>query len=476
MPSNILIILFLLNTLFSIKIILSHRKRPGTSWAWLMLLFFMPFFGFFIYLLFGLEGRTHKNFIKKYSSDKKILAMLHTDEDFKILRDASDLQSNLAAFNLRVADSNVTNDNDVKFYHEGNDKFDDLIQDMNSAKEFIHVQYYILKNDQLGRRIINILAKKAEEGVEVRLLIDKLGSRLVSAKILRPLISAKGQVVTFQAPHIMKLNYRNHRKICIIDGHTGYIGGFNIGNEYLGKVKRFGYWRDCHMRIHGSATKDLEARFAMDWNYSSKKDKIEISPFYFPDHASNQTISIKRGTTLQIVGSGPDTKHFCIQYAYLKMIAGAKKNIYIQTPYFIPDDSILDMLVVAVHSGIDVKIMIPSRPDHPFVYHAALSYLGELIDAGAKCYGYKKGFVHSKLVLIDGEVASVGTANMDIRSLKLNFEINAFLYDKKSVEFLENKFMVDISHSQLMDSDWYHSLPRCTKIKESLCRLVSPLL
>ena len=461
-------VLFILNVIFAIIVILFERKTPSTTWAWIMIILFIPFFGFFIYLVFGLDGKKYKDFVKKSIHDKEILQKYSKISDISIST-ATDLQD-IAHLNFVSAYSQLTTDNEILIYHEGQDKFDDLIKDINNAKNYIHIQYYILRNDELGRRIINVLANKASENIEVKLLLDGVSSTFTSKKVFKPLISAGGKVEMFLPPHFVKINFRNHRKLCIIDGNIGYIGGFNIGNEYLGKIKKFGHWRDCHIRINGSAVKDLELRFIMDWNYSSHKLKIDVNDFYFPKIDGNLSSS------MQIVSSGPDTKWPSIQYAYIKMISQANKYIYIQTPYFIPDDSIFEMLRIASLSGVDVRIMIPAYPDHPFVYWAALSYLGDLIQAGVKCYKYEKGFVHSKLVIVDGKTASVGTANIDIRSLKLNFEINAFMYDKKTVTILENQFMSDILDSSIMDYDWYKGLSTMSKVKESLCRLISPLL
>ena len=467
MIKYILLILLALNIFFSLRVILFFRKTPSAGWAWSFILLFIPFCGIFMYFLFGLESYKYKDFIQKAKQDKELLKSM---EKFLPATDAP--LEGLKALNLFTSNAPICSSNAVTFYHSGADKFEELINDITNAKKFIHIQYYILKNDKLGRRIMFALAAKAKEGVEVKVFVDKLGSRLANKKFFAPLLEAGGDIVIFASSSIIQFNFRNHRKICIVDGAVGYIGGFNIGNEYLGIVRRFGQWRDCHMRLVGDGVKALEARFIMDYNYSTRSNKINVSEFYFPKAVAKPVNPVD----LQIISSGPDTEHHGILYAYIKMFGIAKKNIYIQTPYFVPDNSLLEVLTTACLSGVDVKIMIPAKPDHPFVYWAALSYLGDLIKIGAKCYKFEGGFVHSKLVMIDGEIASVGTANMDIRSLKLNFEINAFLYNAKEVKFLEDKFMVDVSNSTIIDYDWYENRPNSTKIKESLCRLISPLL
>ena len=429
------------NILVGMFFITGPRKRPAASWAWFFMLFVLPIWSIFFYFIFGVDAKGYKSFLKKRKQDENLAKKLNFES--------------------------LTTNNEIKIYHDGEEKFDDLIQDIKNAKNNINIQYYILQNDQLGRRIINILAEKATAGITVNLLIDKVGSIRISKKITKPLLKAGGNISFFN--RILGINYRNHRKICIIDGKIGYIGGFNIGNEYLGK-KKYSHWHDCHLRIVGDATNHLSLRFIQDYNFCAKR-KIEDTSSYICKFDKKNELS-----SMQIVSSGPDTKDNNILYAYIKMINLAMKYIYIQTPYFIPHESIQDSLIAAIKSGIDVRIMIPDKADHMFVKPAAVSYIGQLLNHGAKCYAYKRGFVHSKLVIVDGNIASVGTANMDIRSLTLNFEVNAFLYDEKKIKQLENQFLIDIAYSQILDYKWYLERGRIDKIKENLCRMVSPLL
>jgi cardiolipin synthase len=345
-----------------------------------------------------------------------------------------------------------------------------MLSDIKRAKTFIHIQYYIVRNDETGRRLMSALTEKAKQGVEVCFFVDGMGCILTPRRFFSPLIKAGGFYAEFFPPHFVRINFRNHRKICVIDGTTGYIGGLNIGNEYLGITKRFGYWRDTHLRLKGEAVKQLELRFTMDWNFCSR-DKIALTSRYFPK------IQVpSKGVSMQIVSSGPDTAQHNILYAYVKMISEADKSVFIQSPYFVPDDSIFEALRIAALSGIDVRIMIPAYPDHPFVYWASLSYLGELLNVGVKCYKYEKGFVHSKIIMIDSLVSSVGTANMDVRSFKLNFECNAFIYDKKITAALEEQYERDILECSRIEYDWYVKRSQWTKVRESVSRLLSPLL
>ena len=311
------------------------------------------------------------------------------------------------------------------------------------------MEYYILRGDDLGKKIVHELALKAKEGVEVRLLYDGMGCSSLPRNFFQELEQNGGYAIAFLPRFIIRLNYRDHRKICIIDGEIGYIGGFNIGNEYLGIVKRYGSWRDTHLRIQGDAIDQLQIRFMMDWNFTTAYAPISLKKLYFPERKQID------GIKMQIISSGPDTVWKNIWNGYFKMMNEAEKHIYIETPYFVPDDGILEALRVAALSGIDVRIIIPGNPDHFFVYWASMSYLGELLEAGVRCYQYEKGFIHTKAVFVDSKICSIGTANMDIRSFDLNFEINAFLYDEQTTILLEQDFLNDLDNCVEITKEWY---------------------
>lgn len=269
----------------------------------------------------------------------------------------------------------------------------------------------------------------------------------------------------------MWVNFRNHRKLVIIDGEVGYIGGFNIGNEYLGMDRKLGYWRDTHLRITGSAVHLLQARFYLDWNLSAQvQRRMEDEPRYFPPSQRTGNVGI------QIVSSGPNSEKQQIKHGYLKMIYKAKERIYLQSPYLIPDDSLLTALKMAAMSGVDVRVMIPGRADHKLVYWASQSYLGELLKSGVRCFRYEKGFLHAKTMVVDGQIASVGTANLDIRSFKINFETNAFLFDSATAERLEQIFLEDLAECHEVTREEYESRPLKARLQESLTRLLSPIL
>lgn len=420
--------------------------------------------------LFRWEGKN------KIGIDKLIEFQMEAIEDdsFDFRLDDAMHYKELIVMHLHNNQAVLTQDNKVEIFIDGREKFDALIRDIEHAKDHIHIQYYIFRLDSLGQQIYQALLEKAKQGVKVRILYDDTGSRSLRKKHFKELIALGGRVEAF-FPSIFplinpRMNYRNHRKIVVIDGRIGYIGGFNVGDEYLGLKKKFGYWRDTHLRIEGSSVHPLQTRFILDWNQASTEHDIEYSDIFFP------AIPMKGSVGLQIVSSGPDSEWEQIKNGYLKLIMMAKKYIYIQSPYFIPDASFMDTLRIACLSGIDVRIMIPNKPDHIFVYWATYSYVGDLIKAGAKVYIYQNGFLHTKMIVIDDEASTVGTANIDVRSFKLNFEINAFIYDRETSHQLAELFEEDMKLSTEMTMEVYESRSRIIKFKESLARLISPIL
>lgn len=477
MPYLIAIVM-IINFVLAFTVIFLERKNASSTWAWLMVLFFIPVVGFFLYLIFGRKLSNQHIFTYDTKSKLGIKTSVQKqlqsirNKDFELRQKELMRYTDLYYLHLRHNDALFTQNNEVELFTNGNDKFDALFEDLKQAKDHIHLLYYIMRSDELGQKLGDILVQKAEEGVEVRVLYDDLGSRGLGRRYIRRLKEAGAQVEGFFPPKIpkinFKINFRNHRKLAIIDGKVGYIGGFNIGDEYLGKSKKFGYWRDTHLRVYGEAVASMQSRFILDWNQASRNDILYHDRYYDVDSTGDVGV--------QIVSSGPDSDWEQIKYGYIKMILSAKDYIYVQTPYFIPDESLMDALRIAALSGVRVKVMIPNKPDHPFVYWATLSYVGELLEAGAEAYIYQKGFLHAKTIVIDGKIASVGTANIDVRSFRLNFEANAFLYDKTFAGELVKVFHQDIKNSSQITEKLYKERSLIIKFKESVSRLLSPIL
>lgn len=466
------------NFVLAFTVIFLERKDASSTWAWLMVLFFIPIVGFILYLIFGRRLSNKKIFTwdtkSRLGVKKEVQSQLRAIEQDKFIFKHKELikYKDLYYMHLKNDDAIYTDNNTIDIYTDGIDKFTALLKDLEAATDHIHLLYYIIRHDQLGKQIADVLIKKAREGLEVRFLYDDMGSRSLSRKYIRRLKNAGVHVDAFFPPKIpkinFKINFRNHRKLAIIDGKIGYIGGFNIGDEYLGKDKKFGYWRDTHLRIYGDAVRNMQTRFILDWNQASRNDILYEEHYYAADP--------KGDVGVQIVSSGPDSDWEQIKYGYIKMILSAKEYIYMQTPYFIPDESLMDALRVAALSGVKVKIMIPNKPDHPFVYWATLSHIGDMLEAGAEVYIYQNGFMHAKTIVVDGKVASVGTANIDVRSFRLNFEVNAFLYDAGIAQQLVDIFLQDIKLSTQMTRKLYQKRSLGIRFKESISRLLSPIL
>ena len=470
-----LLIMFIaiFNIGFMIFVIFVQRRNTAATWAWVAAIALVPIGGFIIYMLVGQDSRKQKVFLEKSEDDNTLLG---------------------AYQGLGASEGEVTGDNHATLFHNGVTKFESLLKDIAEAKASIFVQYYILRGDEVGETLINALARRASDVLEVRLLVDGMGCRATPKEIYQPLLDAGGQLALFLPPVPVRLNFRNHRKIAVIDGTVAYLGGSNIGREYLGKAERFGNWRDTHMRITGGAVAPLTLRFIMDWNFSAKKmrtrslllksvkhrqfittlknttTEMSINPVYF-SRPGKQT-----GANISIVSSGPDTQYPYVLHGFCRMVMDAKKSIYIQSPYFVPDESLFTALRIAALSGIDVRIMYPANPDHPFVYWAGSSYVGELMCAGVKGYEYTNGFIHSKTIMIDSKICSVGTANMDVRSFKINFETQAFIEDVAITQELEAAFIRDLEDCRLLTLEAYSKRKRRVKIKESISRLFSPLI
>ncbi len=469
-----------LNLLFAVTIVFFERKSPKSVWAWLLLLLFIPVLGFAFYLLLGTDMRKRKMFRIKEVEDNLFRTIRYQEHvlknaDKETMGEGFCEYTDLVLYNMRTSGAFLTDDNDLDIFVDGNKLFEKMLEDMKGAESFIHLQSYILRDDVLFEQIVRVLEEKAKQGVEVRILYDAMGCRTFRKKKWKKLRSAGIETAEFFPALFrrfhLRINYRNHRKIVVIDNKIGYIGGFNIGKEYIGLDEKFGYWRDTHLRITGTGVFGLQLRFILDWNYASKQNLFGRKKYYEGLEAGRRD-----HCRLQIISSGPDKADEQIRDNYLRFIHKARKSIYIQTPYFVPDEAIRDSLLIAVRSGVEVNIMIPCMPDHPFVYWATYSYIGDLVMAGARCYTYDKGFLHAKGMVIDGEVFCYGTANMDIRSFSLNFEVNMVVYDEKKAREMEQYFIRDLAYCTRISRDCYAKRSLSIRVKEQMSRLLSPLL
>lgn len=478
----ILPIILILNIFFAITVVFIERKNPTSTVAWLMALLFAPIIGFVLYLFFGQTFYRDRMFGIKKGEDEQLTRIIESQKKELFSSSVPDSGSVSLAYRrmmLMLMESNrapITTKNQARVFIDGNDKFAALLEAIRGAKDHIHLEYYILKDDEIGNEIFTALTERARAGVTVRFLGDGLGCAGPGKKFFKPYLEAGGKLAFFfpSLLHIThpRINYRNHRKIAVIDGKVGFIGGFNIGDDYLSRIPEWAPWRDTAVQVNGHAVMAMQIRFFLDWNYAAKNEELGFEPRYFPDDVTIPD----SGLPMQIVSGGPDTYWNPIKESYLKLIYLATESVYIQTPYFIPDESILDALRMAALSGIDVRIMMPAKPDHFFVYWAGYSYIEQLLDAGVRAYTYDTGFIHAKTIVVDAAAASVGSANWDVRSFRLNFETNAIMYDHEIAQELREHYLRDLEVCSELTAQRLAGLPPMIRMKMSVSRIFSPLL
>ncbi|SDT03633.1 cardiolipin synthase [Microlunatus soli] len=478
----VIAIILLINIVVAIITLFLERRDSASLWAWILVLTLIPVIGFVLYLFIG-RRISHRRIFKLLDGSEVGMRPQGPRQRAQIARDRFEFANEVTRRNIELITllmnddiASLSDDNAVQVYQNGPDKFSDLISDIRAATDHIHILYYIFRPDAIGQRVLDALVERAEAGVTVRLCFDAYGGRKTRGRAVKRLLAAGGEVYSFFpnnfGPINFRVNFRTHRKIAVIDGRVGYVGGYNVGDEYVMPTKRFGPWRDTHLRIEGSAVDSLQTRFLMDWNVAAPESRrVGHEPRYFPARTEPAG-----SVAMQIVSSGPDSDWEWIKYGYLKAISEANTSIKIQTPYFMPDAAMFDALKIAALSGVEVHLMIPDKPDHPLVYPATLSYADELAALGAHVHIYAGGFLHAKTLLIDDELASVGTANFDHRSFRLNFEVNAFIYDAELGRTLAGIYAEDLLKCRDFHHDQLYRRPLVGRIKEGASRLITPLL
>lgn len=471
------LVVALLLFIFQIITILFHEFRyPSKTVAWLVILFVFPIIGFVMYYFLAKEYRQRKIVRRRglrYIPDprhesRRYAASAGLDES---AMDGLWKEPRLYALLNNIPSASFTKQNEVRVLTDAEMAYPAMLEAMERARETIHFEFYTIRHDETGKKFQQVLIRKAAEGVKVRCIFDGVGSYKLENRFVSELQQAGVEVCIFLPPLIAffdkRMNYRNHRKIVVVDGIRGYIGGLNIGDEYLGGDPKLGFWRDTHLELVGDAVYSLQYTFIQDWLFVSGEHLTDAA--LFPEHHNTGN---KR---VQMISSGPDAHWDAILEMYFGAITTAKKRIFIATPYFVPDPSISMGLKTAAISGVDVRIIYPARPDSKLVNYASLSYFEELMQAGVRFYSYQKGFIHSKVLIMDDILASVGTANMDMRSFFSNFELNAVLYDKETIQRLEADFLQDLKNSKELKLETFQQRSRLQKGKEVAARLLSPL-
>jgi len=461
--------------------IFMEKKNPYKTIAWLAVLNVFPILGFIIYLMLGQNLRKRKIIRTKYINEmayleqiiRRQIECIKNGEEFA--PDSLGAKRQLISLLLHNANAPFTRSNAAEVLTDGQIAFDRIFEELEKAERHIHLEYYILRADNVGRKLQEVLIRKARQGVTVRVIYDAVGSWSLPKTYLREMRKNGIDIRPF-LPVIMpfinnRLNYRNHRKIIVIDGRVGFLGGLNIGDEYLGYHPKLGKWRDTHLMLEGSAVHFLQVIFLLDWDFvSGKKLAGHTDTEFFPEIESYE------GKLVQIAASGPDSDWEAVRQSYFALINSAHSSINITTPYLIPDEGISLALKTAALSGVRIKIILPSKPDHKVVFWASQSYFDELMEAGIEIYLYRPGFIHAKIISVDGEVASLGSANLDMRSFQLNFEVNAMLYDRELVAKLDADFTRDLAQSVRVNLPDFAARPLRSRIRQSAARLLSPIL
>ncbi|GJM30010.1 MAG: cardiolipin synthase [Cyclobacteriaceae bacterium] len=463
--------------------VLYDTRSGAKALAYILFIVLVPLVGILFYFSFGVNYRKRVLYSKKIIKDEvlrqKILTRIH-DYSEQVLHSGlmSSEHRNLVRFIHNSCNSPLTGNNSVRLLLNGEEKFPTLLESLAGATSHIHVEYYIYENDITGNSIANLLIEKARQGVEVRFLYDDFGSHALGKDFINRLEEAGVETAPFYKIRwyalASRLNYRNHRKIIVIDGIKSFVGGINISDRYRNDIKSENdlYWRDTHLMIDGRATFYLQYLFIKDWNFCSNK-KLQYRQDYFP--VSQETLEIRK-EIVQIVSSGPDSKIPVIFYTLIEAVGSARERVWITSPYFIPGQSLMDSLIIVAKSGVDVKLLIPYISDSKMVNAAARSYYTEIIQHGVRIFQYQKGFVHAKTIVIDDDLAVVGTANMDYRSFDLNFEVNAMIYSKKINGQLQEAFNDDLKHSSEINRNEWLARPNYIHLWEKGVRLLSPFL
>jgi cardiolipin synthase len=461
--------------------LVSENRRPQATMAWMLAFVFAPGIGVLVYFLFGRNNKAFSRQSDLLMQDLRgralpLLSPILSRQDAEIARYANDSigRRKLLMLVRRNSRSALTTRNRVELQQDASTFYPRLVEDMKAARHSIHHQYFIWGGDAFTESLKDILTEKARAGVEVRLLYDPIGSNAgLSRAYVRELNAAGVRVAPTSALYrLHTVSYRNHRKITVIDGAIGYTGGMSIGQEHLDGGKDFDSWRDTQVRLVGEAATILQAVFMVDWYNAVREDLF--SPSYFPSHATEFTDS---GVPVQLLTSGPDSQWAAIRQLYFSMIASAKRHVCIQSPYFIPDATLTEALTSAALSGVDVRVMLSARPSgNKLPDWAGHTYVADIVNSGVRVFLYEKGYLHAKTISIDSETCSIGSANIDIRSFSINYEINAVIYSERIAKELEEDFERDLAYCIEFDPEAYRRSSTVVRFRDSTARLLSPLL
>jgi cardiolipin synthase len=461
--------------------ILYDTDSTSKTFAYLLVTVLLPVVGMVIYFAVGANYRKNRLYSKKIVTDNKLFDEIRRNIELESEKSwdtgEEEVRSHKKLARLLLNDSSpLSGNNEVKLLLNGENKFPEVLEALKGAKHHIHMEYYIYENDTIGNQIKDVLIQKAKEGVKVRFIYDDFGSRSIRHNIAEQLRAAGIEAYPFYKIFFIALsnrtNYRNHRKIIVVDGCTGFVGGINVSDRYINKPENNNpvYWRDTSVRIDGPGVFYLQYLFICDWNFAAGQ-RIEN-----PTSLFCKTKSRNGNAVVQMAASGPDSSTPTIMLSLMEVLGMAEEEVLITTPYFIPGETMLDAINMACLSGVKIKLLVPWHSDSFIVNAAARSYYASILDCGVEIYRYKKGFVHAKTIVADGKLAIVGTANMDHRSFELNFEVNSMIYDKEVAGQLKQAFLDDIKDADLIIPERWKKRTMFKQLPEKLCRLFSPLL
>lgn len=464
------ICLYFVIIIISVTVVLRENRNPIRALSWVIALIFLPGIGLIFYIFFGRSIRG------EMLTQKNRRRLQHSFEPYGVKLQETDLrkeQKNLIMLGTQVSGYPITFNNELKILTDGNSKFDELKKDLKNAKKSIFLQYYIFLDDKIGEEVSAILKQKAKEGIEVKVIYDHVGSFSASNNFFKQMKEAGIQVHPFfrvNFPQVAnRINWRNHRKIVVIDGEIGYIGGMNIADRYaFGNGKNKELWRDTHFRVKGDIVESLIHSFLVDWNFRNKEP-------YFPVLPPRQD-TIRNKTGIQLVTGGPINTWDNLSLMFLKAITSAKRLIWIQTPYFLPTDALFNALQAAALSNIDVRIMMPAHTDSKLLHYASFSYISQCLAAGIKIYLYLPGMLHAKSMVIDDDLVTAGSTNFDFRSFENNFECNLFIHDAEINAKMRDIFYADMKNCEKLQKEKWKKRPITHRLQESILRLVSPIL
>ncbi len=452
----------------AIPAVLITKKGATSPIAWCLVILLVPLLGSLLFWIFGYTY-LYRPLNRKRRHRRGFRDRLPSGEGGSIV---SAEWKHIARIAWELDDSSPSKGNAVTLYPHTVHAFAAMLEAIRAAQHHIHLEFYIVRNDESGKEFITLLTEKAKQGVKVRFLYDSMGGFFFGRRGIKDLVAAGGQVVPFLPLNLfrsrMRVNLRNHRKIVIVDGKVGFTGGMNLGDEYLGRSKKFGYWRDQMLRLEGPAMAGLQRIFVEDWDFTTN-EMLRGKEFFPPQPQAGNSV-------VQVLASGPDQEVNVIREVYMAAIASARERVWIATPYFIPDAGILDALRLARYRGVDVRVLMPLLADHFSSHFASRYYWQDILPRGVQLFLYTRGMMHSKFITVDGQMCIVGSANIDPRSLQLNFEAGCVLYDSTLVKELEASFEEDMRHAAIMDLDTFNRRSFATRLAENWCRLFSPIL